>query len=232
MKIFSIFKKRKPEPNELTPVAILRLTQEYVPDFYKDNSHFIESKEFLDYNEWGLALESLIEMADESGHYFSEDFWFDLAICADKMQMTEHANFCRKQILKNEEEIGLKTPKGWTTIKLDNDNFEHHIAKIVENKWLNEIHTKDKLDELLKINGFHIKNHGRCGIIYYVDNGKVLEIGFEISGGRQYDLLLDFDTLNCWTIPNNTKFAFKEKSTIREKLIQWLKTKRLKTDLE
>ena len=179
-----------------------------------------------------FLLKAFIEMADESGHYFSEDFWFNLAICADKMQMTEQANFCRQQIIKNEAEIGSKTPKGWTTIKLDNDNFEHHIAKIVENKWLNEIHTKDKLDELVKTNGFHIKNHGRCGIIYYIDNGKVLEIGFEISGVRQYDLLLDFDTLNCWTIPNNTKFAFKEKSTIREALLQWLKTKRLKTDLE
>jgi hypothetical protein len=231
MKIFSIFKKRKTEPNELTPVAILRLTQEYVPNFYKDNVHFKESKEFLEYNEWGLALESLTEMAVDSGHYFSESFWSDLSICADKMQMFEQANLCRQQILRNEAEIGSKTPRGWTTIKIDDTQFQHHIAEIVKDKWTNERNQKDNLNELLKVDGFHIKNHGRCGIIYYIDNGKVLEIGFEISGVRQYDLLLDFDTLNCWTIPKNENFAFKEKSTIKEALLQWLKTKRIKTDL-
>src|SRR5687768_8817061 len=181
MSIFSIFKKSKTEPQDLTPAAILRLTQAYVPEFYKDNEQFKESKEFLDHNEWGLALETLIEMADESGHYFSEDFWHNLATCADKMQMIQQAEYCRQQISRNEKEIGSKTPKGWTTIKIDDNTREHHIAKIVEDKWMSDRHQKDKLNDLLKVNGFHIKYHGRSGTIYYIDNGKVLEIGFEMS---------------------------------------------------
>jgi len=145
MNIFSIFKKRKTEPQDLKPAAILRLTQEYVPEFYRNSEQFKESIELLENNEWGLALETLIEMADESGHYFSESFWLDLATCADKMQMTQQAEYCRQQIIRNENEIGSKTPKGWTTIKIDNNTFEHNIAKIVEDKWMKDRHQKDKL---------------------------------------------------------------------------------------
>ena len=231
MNIFSIFKKRKTEPTELSPVAILRRTQEYVPEFYKDSKLFNESKDFLKHNEWGLALNSLIEMADESGHYFSEDFWANLATCADKMQMTQQAEYCRQQIIRNEKEIGSKTPKGWTTIKIDDNTHEHHIAKIVEDKWMSERHQKDKLNDLLKVNDFHIKYHGRGGMIYYIENGKVLEIGFEMSAVREFDLFLYFDDLKGWTIPSNESFAFKEKSAIREKLLEWLKGKRIKSDL-
>ncbi|MEJ7684444.1 MAG: hypothetical protein WKG06_42680 [Segetibacter sp.] len=180
----------------------------------------------------GLALETLIEMADESGHYFSEDFWLNLATCADKMQQTQQAEYCRQQILKNEKEIGRKTPNGWTTVKIDETHFQNHIAEIVKDKWQNERRQKDKLDDLLKKDGFHIKYHGRAGMIYYIDNGKALEINFEMSAVRQYDLLLYFDTLKGWTIPNNEKFAFKEQSAIREKLLAWLKSKRIKSDLE
>ena len=146
MNIFSIFKKRKTEPRELTPVAILRLTQEYVPEFYKNSGHFKESKDFLKQNEWGLALDMLIEMADESGHYFSEDFWLNLAICADKMQMTQQAEYCRQQITRNEKEIGYKTPKGWTTIKIDDAQFEHHVAEIVKDKRANDRNQKSGKD--------------------------------------------------------------------------------------
>jgi len=185
----------------------------------------------LKHNEWGLALDTLIEMADESGHYFSEDFWFDLATCADKMQMTQQAEYCRQQIIKNKKEIGSKTPNGWSTIKIDDTNFQHLITEIVKDKWTSERHQKDKLNELIKVNGFHIKYHGRAGMIYYIDNGKVLEIDFEMSEVPQYDLLLYFGNLKGWTIPKNEPFAFIEQTAIIEKHIKWLKSKRIKKDL-
>lgn len=232
MNIFSIFKKRKTEPQESTPAAILRLTQEYVPEFYKDTEKFKESKDFLKHNEWGLSLDTLIEMADESGHYFSEDFWLNLATCADKMQMLQQAEFCRQQIIRNEREVGSRTPNGWTTIKIDDTHYQHQIAEIVKDKWVSERRQKDNFDKLIKTDGFHIKYHGRAGLIYYIDNGKVLEIDFEMSAVPQFDVLLYFDTLKGWTIPKNEPFAFKEQSAIRERLLDWLKIKRIKSDLE
>lgn len=129
MNFFSLFKKRKQDPQKLPPAAILRDVQEFVPEYYKDSKHFVDSKEFLNQNELQLALSSLIEMANESGHYFSEDFWLELNICADKMQLSQEAEYCRQQIVRNEEELRFKTPKGWTTIKADDNHFQHHIAE-------------------------------------------------------------------------------------------------------
>ena len=82
----------------MKPATILRSSLKHVPEFYKTSKHFKDSVEFLEHNEWGLALESLIDMADESGHYFSETFWLNLATCADKMQMTEEKQNCRKEL--------------------------------------------------------------------------------------------------------------------------------------
>ena len=52
MNFFSIFKKRKAEPPNMAPAAILRLTQEYVPEFYRESKHFKDSKAFLEQHEW------------------------------------------------------------------------------------------------------------------------------------------------------------------------------------
>lgn len=231
MNIFNLFGKRKTEIKDIKPATILMLTQEYVPEYYRDSQHFKDSINFLKNNKWGLALDSLIEMASESGHYFSEDFWLDLASCADKMQLTKQADYCRQQIIRNQTELGQKTPKGWTTIKTDTQTREHKIAQVVEDKWIFDRRKKDNFNELILTNGFHIKYHGRSGIIYYVDSNKVLEIGFEMSGVSQYDLLLYFDTINAWAIPKGDELTFTEQTTIRNKLLEWLKHKRIKSDL-
>ena len=157
----------------MTPATILRLTQQYVPEFYRSGKEFKDSKEFLENNEWGLALDSLIEMANESGHF----------------------------------------------------------AEVVKDKLAGERHQKDMLNELLTHNGFHLKPQGRVGTIYYIDNGKVLEIGYEISGVPQYDLLPYFDNIETWAIPNGEPVHPKQKVEIRQQLIAWLKTKGIKTDL-
>jgi hypothetical protein len=85
-----------------------------MPDFYRTHRQFINCVEFLENREWELAFDSLIELADETEHYFSEDFWLELADYADKMDLTDKANYCRKQIKQNEEDIKSKTPFGWT----------------------------------------------------------------------------------------------------------------------
>ncbi len=214
----------------MTPVAILQLTQQYVPEFYRDSQRFKDSIDFLNNNEWGLALDSLIEMADESGHYFSETFWLDLSICADKMKLIQQAEYCRQQVFKNERKLRTKTPNGWTTIKLDDTHYEHKIAQIVEDKWLNERYKKDKVNKLLKTNGFHIKYHGRSGVIYYVDDGRLLEIGFELSAVSPYPLLLYFDNIKSWAIPKEEPLTLKDQTEIRAKLIEWFKAKRIKAE--
>lgn len=211
--------------------STLRLTQEYVPEFYRSSRHFKSSQEFLNNNELGLALESLIEMADESGHYFSETFWTNLSACAEKMKMTQQAYYCRQQIIRNESELPIKTPNGFTTIKLNDLHYEHEIATVIRDRWTSERHQRDQVNKLIKQNGFHLKSQGRDGTIYYVNNGKLLEIYFEMSGVPEYDLLLSFDSIKSWAIPKNEDLSLTQKKEIRKLLLEWLKESQIRSDL-
>jgi hypothetical protein len=99
----------------------------------------------------------------------------------------------------------------------------HHLTR--------EMHQKDKLEQILEQNDFHLKSQGRAGTIYYIDDGSVLEIGFEMSGVPQYDLLLFFDTIETWNIPKGKPLNANQKKQIRDQLLQWLKTKGITADL-
>ena len=70
-----------------------------IPEIYKVNRQFKNCKEFLEYNEPEVALDSLIELTVETGGSFSNGFWLALADCADSMKITESAKYCKEQIL-------------------------------------------------------------------------------------------------------------------------------------
>jgi|GEM_PF-743692 len=231
MNIFSLFKKKAIKP---TPETIIRMTQEYVPDYYRESRQFKDSQEFLEHNEpaLALALDSLIEMAKETNHYFSEAFWTDLADCAELMGMIQQAKYCRRQIDRNKRDLRKLTPKGWTTVKIDDSHFQHYIPAIEKNKWEADRREKDKLQDMLPVNGFYMRSHGRSGYIYYIEDGNVVEIYWEVSGVPQYDILLSFYGLKGWSYPSSIPFAASEKEVIYDKLLKWLKEKNIRTDLE
>ena len=64
MKLFSLFKKQKEAAvdNRKAP-EILRDVISLIPDIHASNRYYQQSEEFLAHNEWGLALESLVELA-------------------------------------------------------------------------------------------------------------------------------------------------------------------------
>lgn len=99
------FKEKESKPSEI----IQRLI-DYTPEYYRTHRQFKNSVEYLEHREWGLALDSLIELADESGDYFSKEFWTQLGDAADKMGLKEKADYCKVQIKRNEKEINSKTP--------------------------------------------------------------------------------------------------------------------------
>ncbi|MDF2191501.1 hypothetical protein [Paraflavitalea sp. CAU 1676] len=230
MGILSLFKKLKTGRPQRDPAAILRLTLQYVPEYYRESQHYKDSVEFLQHREWELALDSLIELADESGHYFSETFWLDLSACADTMKLTQQGVYCREQVLRNERDLGWETPKGWTTIKIDEAQVEHKIAQIADDGWIKEHHLKDKVHKLMKRDGFYLKAHGRGGIIYYVEKGRLLEIGYELSMESTYTKLLYFDVVKSWTFPDGAPLTADERAIVRVKLEVWLKLKRIRVE--
>ncbi|MGX7687815.1 hypothetical protein ACWA1C_11670 [Flectobacillus roseus] len=121
VKLFNFIKRQL--KTDFSPEQTIRRLVDYMPEFYRTHRQFINCVEFLENREWELALDSLIELADETEHYFSEDFWLGLADSAEKMNLTDKANYCRKQIKRNAEDIKSKTPFGWTTIKFDDTHF-------------------------------------------------------------------------------------------------------------
>jgi hypothetical protein len=216
---------------ESGPDSILSEVLEYTPELYKSSTHFTQASNFLTNQKWDLALNSIVELAEESGHYFSEDFWLSLALCANKINQPSRKEHCHRQIERVKSETGLYAPKGWTIIKVADNIHTFQIARVVKERWKKVQHDRDNLHELLGENGFHLRPFGDGGTIYYIENGKVLEIDFKEDESKKYDMLLAFEEIKYWIKPFEQPFTGIEKEAVRTKLVAWLKKKQLKTDL-
>ncbi|WP_196935128.1 hypothetical protein [Sphingobacterium hungaricum] len=216
MKLFNFLKRtQKTDPS---PEKSLRRLIDYMPDFYQSYQQFVDSVDFLEHKEWELALDSLVELADETGHYFAEEFWIALANSADKMNLKHKSNYCRKQIERNLEDLKAKTPFGWTTIKFDENHFQHHISEKLKEEWATERHKKDKTNDLLTIEGVHLKSHGRSGFLYITEEGKIAEVEFELGVNG---LILYFNSLENWSLPKKRKLTTDEKNKLKNRIVDW-----------
>lgn len=126
---------------------------------------------------------------------------------------------------------GHRLPEGWTETKISDNTYITHIPQEQKDKWVAERHKRDKIDELIKKDGFYDKPNGRAGTIYHVDNGRLCEIDFEISGVKQYDILIYFDGLQEWLLPDKKAMTSVEKISVREKLALWLDKKKINAEL-
>lgn len=120
---------------------------------------------------------------------------------------------------------------GFTTTKISDTVYETHISEEQKQIWDNERWEKDNVIKLLTKEGFHIKSHGRSGSIYYIEQGKMCEVYFEISGVPQYDILPAFSQLKTWKLPNKIPLTKDEKNRIEKELIIWLKDQNIKADI-
>lgn len=213
MKLFNFFNRP-----QKTPEQIIRRIIDYMPDFYKSHRQFINSVEFLEHNELELALDSLVELADETEHYFSEDFWLGLADSADKMGLSEKANYCRKQIKRNEQDIKSKTPFGWTTVKFDDTLFQHYISEKLKEEWTTERREKDNVQKLIRKEGVHLKSHGRDGFLYITDRGRIAEVAFELEVNG---FILYFNSLTDWSLPIKQPLTADDKQKIKIDIKNW-----------
>lgn len=132
---------------------------------------------------------------------------------------------------KNKEIPMQKQPERRTETKISEYSYFVNTPQEEKDKWKTERWKKDKVERFVEKDGFHLKEDGRCGIIYFVEKGKICEIDFEISGVSQYDILVFFDGLSEWVFPSKNEMTDIEKEVIKEKLIIWLKTKKIKAEL-
>jgi hypothetical protein len=76
----------------------------------------------------------------------------------------------------------------------------------------------DRIDELP--DGFTLKPHGRDGVVYYRENGRVLELPYEMDG-TQPGILLYVDGLEAWVLPGPQPTSPSDRERIRGALEHW-----------
>lgn len=215
MKFLDFFKQKA---NDRSPKEIISNILEFSPELYKTHRQFKNCIEFFDNRELGLALESLIELAEETGHYFSDHFWSDLSIAAEEMSMNEQAQYCNLQIKRNLEEIKWKIPFGSTVLKIDDTHFEHYYSQKLKDQWAAERRIKDGVGSFKDIDGVHLKSHGRNGFVYFVEKGRIAEIEYELG---TKGLIIWLKATDSWYFPNKQILTSNEKQNIKNSITDW-----------
>lgn len=93
------FIKRKFSKDYLLKQTIKELG-DCVPEFYNEHKQYVNYIEFLKNREWALAIDSLIELANETQHSFSEDFWLGLVNSSQEIGLIDQANYCKSKIAR------------------------------------------------------------------------------------------------------------------------------------
>lgn len=83
-----------------------------------------------------------------------------------------------------------------------------------------------------KENSFKMNSCGRCGSITYETTGHKIEIDWEMSGVSQYDILLAPVDLREWNEPKGVAIPIETQIEILQKLREWAKKQKLKTDID
>lgn len=164
-----------------SPREIIKHVIDYMPDFYKSQRQFVLCVDFWEHLELGLAIESLVELAEETGHYFSEEFWNSISIAACQMELKHVSKICEEQIAKNRKDITWKISFGDVIEKIDDRHFIHRTAQKIKDELDNYRRSEDNVNGLIGKNGVHLKSRGRTGTIYFVSGIEIFEIEYELG---------------------------------------------------
>ncbi|MEJ1237375.1 hypothetical protein WBG78_04540 [Chryseolinea sp. T2] len=207
------FKKR-----ESDPARTIQRMIDYMPEFYRNHRQFENCVQYFKQGELGLALNSLIELTEETGHNFSEEFWAGLSDAASKMGLKEEVHFCREQAAGSQNELRSKIPFGSTLEKIDDTHVQYHTSTRLKDENAEMRRKKDKVMALSAEDGVHLKLHDLGGFIYLVDKGRIAEIDVELAASR---LVLCLEKINYWSIPTRTEMTQEEISRIKRQLTSW-----------
>lgn len=213
---------RKDKTDNRSAEKILAYVLDHLPDIHHNSLHFKDAKEYLDHREWGIALDSIIELASDSDHYFSAEHWNQLSLAATKMELDNVATFCKNQIKLTRSEIDWEILFGTTIIKHANDNYSHFTAELIKDEWTTKRLKKHKIDKIGTTDGIHFKPDGRSGFIYYTSQGRTAEFEWELG---MNGLILWFDSVKHWNHPRKTEITPTEKESIKKEIIKWSKCK-------
>lgn len=94
------------------------------------------------------------------------------------------------------------------------------------------IHKNNSDNSLSTEPTFNIKNLGRCGIITCNYQNKIFEFEYEMSGSSHYDIIMTPIDLKMLNNQNTVTINEDSKSEILNHLRVWLKSKRIRSDID
>jgi hypothetical protein len=121
-----------------------------------------------------------------------------------------------------------KLPDGWTQTQISENTYITNIPAEQKRKWKEDQRKRDLIENLLNKDGFYLKLSGRAGMVYYVEDEKICEFDFEISGVPKYNFLFSYSDLNNWFFPQELQMTANKKEEIKLKFIEWLTNKKIK----
>lgn len=224
MNLFEFFRNRR--PSDITPAQILKRLVDCLPDVYKTHRQYVNCVEYLVHHEWELALDSLIELAEETGDHFSNEHWQDLADAAAKMDLTRKVDYCKGQIRLNEREHASYLPLGCTNEKSEDVNIVHVSKSFADQKAI-ERRENDKVHVLASTDGVHVTYHCKGGFLYIVERGNVTEAGFELGVNG---FIVDVAHLTAWVLPSVVPLTVQEKEDVKRAIIRWGEDKNVRME--
>jgi hypothetical protein len=220
------FLKKQPE-NKPDPFIRLGQAITLLPEFYRTEPAFSDCISLVTRRD-PKAIDTLIALTRVDGHYFSERFWTEILACATLLDLPTEAAYCKRQIDKNLQELGEPLPRGWATVKTSASSQTVYIAQSIKDEWAAERRRKHEVSKLLTQDGFHLVRHGLAGTIYHVNQGQLIEIDIEMSGSREYDMVVYFESVTHYALPEVAELTQEEKHQLKAELIHWLNTQGIK----
>lgn len=202
----------------MNPPQIFQRLMDYLPEHHTKSKIYGHIEMHMRTRQWEWALLSLIELADKSGHYFSEEYWLSLADAAKQLGKPDKETYCKAQIARNREELRMATPFGWTSIKLDNNQVQHFISNKIREEWHEARRKRDEVDQLLARDGVHQKTDGRAGRLYFVEDGRLTETEYEFG---MDGLILYFAYTTHWVLPVKQALTAEERTRVKKALMAW-----------
>jgi hypothetical protein len=78
--------------------------------------------------------------------------------------------------------------------------------------------------------GYTFKPDGRSGFVYYKEAEQILEIYWEMSGVRQYDILISLSEIQKWTRPEGAAISAEKREQIITGLKEFLLAEKIRPD--
>lgn len=193
-----------------------------MPEQHKQTQPFQNCIAYLEKKDYPAAVNSLVELANSTTHYFYREYYEELAQAAAKLGMFGIAEALLQFVEENRRQVRI--PYGWTMGPIQKTDEplvstqETFISAKVRLEYKYQIFENDGAAGLLDKEGFHFKSHGRSGALYYVNNSRLAYADCELTS---VGMEVYMPSLACWYLPVVQKMTDEERTQAVDAFRVW-----------